>query len=94
MARIIWSRVARDDLKAIVSYIRADSPAYAGSFALRLRQRLNQLETFPESGRLVPEDPTGTYRELIFGDYRVIYHHEEARVTIVAIIHGSRILRF
>jgi plasmid stabilization system protein ParE len=48
MARVVWSRVARDDL---------------------------------------------THRELIFGDYRVIYHHSEGAVTIVTVIHGARILR-
>lgn len=70
MARIVWSRVARDDLQAIVFYIRADSPAYARSFGLQLRQRLTQLEAFPESGRFVPEDSSHTYRELILGRAR------------------------
>jgi toxin ParE1/3/4 len=93
MARVVWSRVARDDLKGIVSHIRADAPAYARSFALRLNQRLTQLETFPESGRLVPEDPIQTHRELIFGDYRVIYRHAEGTVTIITVIHGARILK-
>lgn len=75
--------MARDDLQAIVSYIRADSPAYARSFGLRLRQRVTQLEAFPESGRLVPEDSTHTYRALIVGNYRVIYGCDEGTVTIV-----------
>ena len=78
--------VARDDLKAIVLSIRADAPAYAKSFALRLHQRVTQLETSPDSGRLVPEDPTGTHRELIFGNYRIIYRHAGMTVTIVTVI--------
>ncbi|MBI4198904.1 MAG: type II toxin-antitoxin system RelE/ParE family toxin [Chloroflexi bacterium] len=94
MARIVWSRVARDDLKAIVSYIRTDSPAYAKSFALRLRSRVIQLEGFPDSGRLVPEDPTHTYRELIFGNYRIVYRHDGGTVTVLTIIHGARILQW
>ena len=93
MARVVWSRVARDDLQGIIAYIRSDAPAYARSFALRLSQRVTQLEMFPESGRFVPEDPTKTYRELIFGDYRVIYRHSERTVTIVTVVHGARILR-
>ncbi len=93
MARVVWSRVARDDLKGIISYIRADAPVYARSFALRLNQRVRQLEAFPESGRFVPEDSTRTYRELIFGSYRVIYRHSDNTVTIVTVIHGARILR-
>src|SRR5438132_117035 len=36
MARVVWSRVARDDLQGIIAYIRSDAPAYARSFALRL----------------------------------------------------------
>lgn len=93
MAQVVWSHVARDDLKGIISYIQADAPAYAKAFAFRLNQRVTQIETFPESGRFVPEDPTQTYRELIFGDYRVIYRHSEGTVTIVTVIHGARILR-
>ena len=93
MARVVWSRVARDDLQGIISYIRTDAPAYARSFALRLNQRVTQLETFPESGRFVPEDPTQSYREPIFGDYRVIYRHSESTVTVVTVVHGARILR-
>ena len=94
MAQIVWSYPARDDLKEIVSYIRVESPAYAKSFALRLHQRITQLEKFPNSGRLVPEDWNQTYKELIFGNYRVIYRHDAGTVTIVTIIHGARILRF
>ena len=41
----------------------------------------------------MPEDPTETYRELIFGDYRVVYRHSGGTVTIVTVIHGARILR-
>jgi plasmid stabilization system protein ParE len=92
MARVVWSRVARDDLRAIVSYIRADAPAYARAFAFRLNQRVTQLETFPESGRLVPEDLSATHRELIFGNYRV-YRHSQDTVTIVTVTHAARMFR-
>lgn len=93
MARIVWSRVARTDLREIVAYIRADSPAYDRSFGIRLRQRIAQLEDFPESGRPVPEDQTSTYRELIVGNYRVIYRYDADMVTIVTVTQGSRTLR-
>ena len=73
MARIVWSSVARDDLKALVSFIKADSPGYAQTFGLHIQQRVEQLHRVPESGRKVPEDKSGTYRELIVGNYRVIY---------------------
>ena len=93
MARIVWSPDARDDLKAIVSYIKADSPGYAKTFAWHIQQRLEQLRSFPESGRTVPEDETGFYRELLVGNYRVVYRVDQDTVTIVTIIHGARLLR-
>jgi plasmid stabilization system protein ParE len=54
MARLVWSAVARDDLKALVSYIKTDSPSYAQTFGLHIQQRVEQLRHFPESGRKVP----------------------------------------
>jgi plasmid stabilization system protein ParE len=69
MARLIWSFVARDDLRALISYIKADSPGYARTFGLHIQQCVEQLLHFPESGRMVPEDRSGIYRELIVGNY-------------------------
>ena len=92
MARIVWSSVARDDLKALVSFIKADSPGYAQTFGLHIQQRVEQLHYAPESGRKVPEDKSGMYRELIVGNYRVVYRVDEDTVTIVTLIHGARIL--
>lgn len=59
MARIVWSSVARDDLKALVFFIKTDSPGYAQTFALHIQQRVEQLHDFPESGRKVPEINVG-----------------------------------
>ncbi|MDH3770336.1 MAG: type II toxin-antitoxin system RelE/ParE family toxin [Nitrospirota bacterium] len=92
MARVVWSVVARDDLKALVDYIKADSPGYARTFGWHIQQRVGQLQHFPESGRKVPEDASGTYRELIAGNYRVVYRVDNDKVTIVTLIHGARLL--
>jgi addiction module RelE/StbE family toxin len=92
MARVVWSVVARDDLKVLVEYIKADSPGYARTFGWHIQQRVGQLQHFPESGRKVPEDESGTYRELIVGNYRVVYRVDNDRVTIVTLIHGARLL--
>ena len=93
MARVVWSSVARNDLQALVAFIKADSPGYAKTFGLHVQQRVEQLHHFTESGRKVPEDESGTYRELIVGNYRVVYRVDEDTVTIVTLIHGARILR-
>lgn len=94
MAEIVWTGPAREDLKEIVSYIQRDSLVYASAFAFHLEEHVKQLEIFPESGRYVPEDATKTYRELLFGDYRIVYRHEKDVVTIITVIHGARRLPF
>ena len=60
---------------------------------MRARQRVEQLHRFSESDRKVQEDKRGTYRELIVGNYRVVYRVDEDTVTMVTLIHGARILR-
>jgi addiction module RelE/StbE family toxin len=92
MARVVWSSVARDDLKVLVSFIKTGSPGYAQTFGLHIQQRIAQLQQFPESGRKVPEDKRGMYRELIVGNYRIVYRVDEDTVTIVTLIHGARLL--
>lgn len=90
MAQIIWTATARENLRGIVQYIAADSPMYARSFALRLRRGVSRLAKFPESGRRVSEDRSETYREVIVGNYRVVYRIAEDRVIIVTVLHGAR----
>lgn len=91
---VVWTRPALDHLLDIVRHIQADKPAAAQSFALSLKSKVARLENFPESGRLVPEFPSSGLRELVIGDYRVIYRLLAAPFTvqILTIRHGARLL--
>jgi plasmid stabilization system protein ParE len=53
------------------------------------------LQTFPESGRHLPEFPNLPHRELLLGNYRIIYRYaaEENSVKVVTVVHGSRLLK-
>jgi addiction module RelE/StbE family toxin len=90
MAQIAWSNRAIEDLKEIVEYISRDSKAYAQSFALQIREKVDRLGTFPESGPVIPEDRSGSIRQISVGNYRVLYRHSMADVIIVTIVHGAR----
>ena len=59
----------------------------------RIVSRLAQIETFPESGRVVPEIESPIYRELIEPPYRIIYRVGRNAIFLVAIVHSSRVLR-
>lgn len=91
MAEIIWTRLALHDLKYIHEYISEDSKYYADRFILKLVSRVDVLELFPLSGRIVPEKEDPTIRELIEGNYRIFYKIEKGdRIFILRIHHGAK----
>jgi toxin ParE1/3/4 len=85
---------AEADIAAIWDYIARDSPDAAAAFILRLEEQIATLERYPERCPLVPEnDLLGTaYRHLLFGNYRTIFRIVGARVIILRVIHGRRLL--
>ena len=88
--RVEWSNPASDDLDDIQRYISRDSVLYAHALIERILRTTRRLETFPESGRLVPEDDTRQTREVIVQGYRIMYAIEPDRVLVLAVISGSR----
>ncbi len=91
MARkVIWAQAALDDLESIAEYIHRDSPAYTSSFVNLVMKRARTLNNLSERGRMVPELNNKKIREIFIQSYRMIYHIEDDRVYVVALIHGHR----
>ena len=93
MVKIIWTELALEDLKNIHDYIAQESNVYANNVIERLVSRVDQIETFPESGRMVPEYGKRSLRELIQGSYRIVYQIHREYIGIVRIHHSARLLR-
>ena len=93
MVKIIWSDLAIDDLKSIHEYISKDSKIYADRFIDKLISRIDQLESHPKSGRVVPEFANEDLRELIEGNYRIIFKIKDDYVGIVRVHHSARLLK-
>ena len=94
MVEIVWSDLAIEDLKSILAYIRLDSEVYAKQQVDKIIKRIDQLISFPESGRIVPEFSNQHIRELIEGNYRIVYFFDLRMVSILRIHHSSRRLKF
>lgn len=93
MAKIIWSNLALEDLRAIHEYVAQDSAVYAERLIDRIIERVDVLEKHPRIGRIVPEFSIENIRELIEGNYRIIYRIEtEDKVGIARIHHAARLL--
>ena len=51
------------------------------------------LAQFPESGRVVPEFGRDEIRELLHGEYRILYKVEAHRLAVLTVRHGRRRFR-
>ncbi|MFD1258143.1 type II toxin-antitoxin system RelE/ParE family toxin [Mucilaginibacter terrae] len=89
---IVVTESAFADLEEIESYISIDSPAIARKFISRIFDRIDQLQKYPESGKFVPEIPDPFIRELLFNKYRIIYQLKDKTVSVLRVVHGSRLL--
>lgn len=74
MVQIKWTFLALEDLKEIFEFISRDSSRYAKIQVVRIRARTKDLKKHPLSGRIVPEYANEKFRELIEGNYRIIYN--------------------
>ena len=90
--KLSWSPVARDDLHDIVLFIARDNPNRAMAFGFELISETDQLQEFPELGRIVPEYRDHNIREIIFRPYRIVYRidHGRALCEIARVWHSAR----
>ena len=90
---IIITESAYTDLEDIENYISQDSPTIARKFINKIFDRIEQLYSYPTSGKPVPEIKDPSIRELLLNKYRIIYQVvDEQNLNIIRIVHGSRLL--
>ena len=92
--KIVWSPLALDRASEIADYIAQDKPSAAEKWLENVFSKVEQLKSFPEMGRIVPELGRKQIRELIYGNYRIIYGLENKRILILTIRHGKQLLPF
>lgn len=88
--RVVWTRLALARLEANARYIAADRPGAAARWAAGAFDAVAELATFPRRGRMVPEVGRPEIREVLYGDYRVMYRVEPKRVAILTVRHARR----
>ena len=90
--KVVWTLRSRDDLRNIAVFIARDNSAAALRLGDLIFQRVDSLQNFPELGRIVPERSQPTIREIVVGNYRVVYRvrHEQKTVEILRVWHGAR----
>jgi toxin ParE1/3/4 len=84
--------VAEEDFTEIISYISADNPNAADSFANKIEKDLELLSENPKLGRVPRDEEIRNlgYRYLIVQNYLIFYTIEERTILIHRILHGAR----
>jgi toxin ParE1/3/4 len=89
--KVRFTPTGRVQFLAAIEYIQRDNPTAASRFRQKAEQKLRRLESFPESGRHLPQFPELPYREVIIAPYRFFYRIEGKTIWIVAVWHEAQI---
>jgi len=93
MDKIIWTNNALSDLNDIADFIAKDSSKFAEITINKLYNKVKILSNGSKLGRMVPELEQEHLRELIEGNYRIIYELDKEKIYILTVHHSSRMLR-
>ncbi len=91
--KVLWTENSIRDLLAIKDFISLDSPERADTWILELYSSGDNLVTFPQRGRIVPEFDQENIRELIIENYRLIYRVKSSSIEILTVFEGHRQLK-
>ena len=82
--KVVWSPLALEKLQATSKFIALDKLSAAEEWVNDIFDRTELLGSQPEMGREVPELLGSSYREMVFGSYRIIYkiEHEIKILTL------------
>ena len=90
MVEIRWTEQALEDINNIAEFIAKDSVKYAKIQVSRFFDGAEILKSQPQIGRIVPEIGDDKIRELIIGNFRMIYRIVSSHLVIILTVHHSR----
>ena len=94
MVKVRWTDFALENLITIGDYIEKDSYFYAQKVVNYLFNSVDILEEHPLTGRKVPEFNDRSIRELIRGNYRIVYKLiSKQDIDIITVHHSAKLLR-
>lgn len=91
--KVVWSVEASHRLVEIEEYIAQNNPSVAFEFVDKLIQKGESLIKNPLRGRIVPEFDSPFIREIIFKNYRIVYHYSKSSIEILTVFEAHRLMR-
>ncbi len=91
MVRIIWTELATRELQEIFEFVAQDSKLYAKRQVIKIRNKTKILKSSKYIGKVVDEIGIPIVREIVEGNYRIIYKvNNENEIAILTIHHSAR----
>jgi len=93
MVEVNWTENAINDLNDIGDFIAKDSIKYAELTVEKLFNATDILETNPLAGKIVIEFEDENLRELIRGNYRIVYYLvSDFLIDVITVQHCSMLI--
>ena len=90
--KVVWTKRAQNDLKAIYDYIAPDSQYYAAVVVDELLKTEYRIGAQPTAGGIVRERMRRDIRQVKRYSYRVIYKILRRRVDVLTVVHEKMTL--
>lgn len=90
--KLLWAPLSLKRMQEIADYIAADNLSAAHDWVDSVFQKVDLLKKNPEIGRIVPEIGRPDIRELLHGNYRIIYSYFSKQISILTVRHFKQIL--
>jgi plasmid stabilization system protein ParE len=90
---VVFSRFAEGDLEEIIRCFYEINPEFTKELFKKIKSKIMELNIFPFKGRIVPElEKQGIikYRQVLEGNYRIIYTIKNDRVIVLVIMDSRR----
>lgn len=91
--KVLWTEQALSRLAEIEDFVSTDNPAAAVRLISRLVDKGGSLARLSHRGRRLPEMPSSPLRELVEGNYRIVYRIRKSTIEILTVFEGHRRLR-
>lgn len=93
MVKVVWTNSAVQDLLDIGDYIAKDSIRYAEITIESLFSAVDVLEEHPKIGIKVADFNDASIRQLIKGDYRIVYKIiDQKRIDVITVHNCARLI--
>jgi len=93
MLKIRWSEKAAERISEIADYIALDAPHAANKWISIILSKEKLILDNPKIGRVVPEIGNESIREILVGQYRLIYEIKQNELTVHTVMNSRELLQ-